>query len=178
MYHLEPKPEHLPHKMLWEQERSYAEETLCPKEPSQALPSCPLVPSRCHHSPRLTNPKTKPKKAPKLAHRKQKAPWKSLQKTAPRTRPPQPQNLMREAAKLKAENSPSPQLMWKPYSQQEEGQPSSLWQAQSGIESLLEERVSVSINKNLRGSLPEKRKSISLFYMRCQTLLLDSILIT
>lgn len=31
----------------------------------------------------------------------------------------------------------------------------------SGIESLLEEeRVSVSINKNLRGTVPEKRKSI------------------
>lgn len=68
--------------------------------------------------------------------------------------------------------------MWKPYSQQEEGQASSLWQAQSGIESLLGERVSVSINKNLRGSLPKEPESISLFYMRCQTLLLDSILIT
>lgn len=53
-----------------------------------------------------------------------------------------------------------------------------MWQAQSGIESLLGERVSVSINKNLRGSLPKEPESISLFYMRCQTLLLDSILIT
>lgn len=139
-------------------------------------PSSTRVPSGIHQ--RWTNPKSKSKKAPELAYKNQKAPWKSLQKPAPHTGQLQPQNLMQEAAKLRAENSPSPQLMWKPYSQQEEGQPSSLWQAQSGIESLLEERVSVPINKNLRGSLPKKPKSISLFYMRCQTLLLDSILIT
>lgn len=143
-----------------------------------APPSCPSVPSGFHHSPRLTNPKTTQKKPPNSLTKTRKLLGKACKNQHRAQHSSQPQNLMQEAAELRAENSPSPQLMWKPYSQQEEGQPSSLWQAQSGIESLLEERVSVPINKNLRGSLPKKPESISLFYMRCQTLLLDSILIT
>lgn len=141
-------------------------------------PSSTKLPLGCLRLSSLTKfnkPKIKSKKKPLNSLTKNQ---KSLQKPARRTGQLQPQNLRQEGAKLEAEHSPSPQLMWKPYSQQEEGQPSSLWQAQSGIESLLEERVSVSINKNLRGSLPKKPKSILLFYMRCQTLLLDSILIT